>query len=200
LSGKHSDHPFKPDSDHPASAGPETAHPHFDNFKFADDAHPGKVPHDPPTALSSDVSGEHPAHPFKPDSDHPASADPEIGDIAKDHPPQHSPDNLPQVPAQHGEDGSPAVTGGTPHPHFDNFKFADDDSPGNVPHDSGHPFKTSLDDMPEIDHPIIAEMQHLLDIAHGANAESAVNPHDPVAPQDAAKAPLPPQHDAFHLV
>jgi hypothetical protein len=48
--------------------GANPAHPHsdvnqLDTFKFADDgsAHPGTVPHDPPTvtALSSDLSGDH---------------------------------------------------------------------------------------------------------------------------------------------
>jgi DNA-binding CsgD family transcriptional regulator len=93
-----------------AAVADDPAHPHSDNFKFADDdsAHPGKAPHEPPTALSNDLSGDHPAHPSKSNSDHHASADPEIGKIAKDHP---------------------------AHPHSDNFKFADDDSahPGRAP-------------------------------------------------------------------
>jgi hypothetical protein len=176
LSEDHSAHPFKPNSDHHASADPEIkdiakdhlpqhadngppavtegahpAHPHSDgdhpaNPKFADDGsdHPGKVPHDPPTALSSDLSEDHSAHPYKPNSDHHPSADPEIKDIAKDHLPQHAADNLPHGPAQHADNGSPAVTDGAhpAHPHSDgnqpaNPKFADDGSahPGKVPHD-----------------------------------------------------------------
>jgi hypothetical protein len=207
LSEDHSAHPFKPNSDHHASADPEIkdiardhplqhpadnlphgpvqhadngppavtegvhpAHPHSDgnqpaNPKFADDgsAHPGKVPHDPPTALSSDLSGEHSAQPFKPNSDHHASAGPGINDIAKD---QHPADNLPHGPAQHDDNGSPTVTDGAhpAHPHSDGNqpatpKFADDGSahPGKVPHDpptalssdlsgdSAQPFKLNSD-------------------------------------------------------
>jgi VCBS repeat-containing protein len=113
-------------------------HPHFDgsqpaSFKFADDgsAHPGTGPHDPPalTALSSDLSGDHSAHPFNPNSDHHASSDPEINDIAKALP-QHAADNLPHRVAQLADNGSPGVSG-------DSFKFADNDSvhPGAGPHD-----------------------------------------------------------------
>jgi hypothetical protein len=124
------------------------AHPHFDgnqpaNPKFADDgsAHPGKVPHDPPTALSSDLSEDHSAHPFKPNFDHHASGDPETSDIAKDHLLQHPADNLSHGPVQHADNGSPVETerAHPAHPHFDgnqpaNPKFADD-HPGKVPHD-----------------------------------------------------------------
>jgi hypothetical protein len=179
LGGDHSGHPFKTSSDHHAGAdeigdiakghlsqhsadnspdnpaqhgsaavtdGAHPANPHFDNFEFVDNfqfaddgsAHPGKVPHDPsaPTALSNDLGGDHSGHPFKASSDHHASAD-EVGDIAKGHLSQNSADNSPDMPAQHG---SPAVTDGAhpANPHFDNFKFADDDSahPGNGPHDA----------------------------------------------------------------
>jgi hypothetical protein len=81
------------DNGSPAVAdGAHPAQPHFDgnqrvDFKFADDdsVHPGAGPHDPPplTALSNDPSGDHPAHPFNPNSDHHASVDPGIDDIAK---------------------------------------------------------------------------------------------------------------------
>jgi hypothetical protein len=111
--------------------GAHPAHPHFDNFKFADDdsAHTGKVPHDPPTALSSDLSGEHSAHPSKPNSDHHPSANPETSDTAKDLL-QHAADNLHHGPAQLANNG---LLGGTD----DSFKFADNDSahPGPIPHD-----------------------------------------------------------------
>jgi hypothetical protein len=94
------------------SDGAHPAHPHFDenqpaSFKFADDgsSHPGPVPHDPPplAALSSDFSEDHSAHSFKPNSDHHASADREISDVAKDNLPQHAADNLPHGPAQHAD-------------------------------------------------------------------------------------------------
>jgi len=104
-----------------------------DSFKFADDGsgHPGTGPHDPPplTALSSDSSGDHSAHPFNPNSGHHASSDPEINDIAKPLP-QHPSDNLPHGRAQLANNGSPGVSG-------DSFKFADDGSahPGAGPHD-----------------------------------------------------------------
>jgi hypothetical protein len=113
-------------------------HPHFDgsqpaSFKFPDDGsgHPGAGPHDPShlTALSNDPSGDHPAHPFNPNSDHHASSDPEVNDIAKGLP-QHPADNLSHRPAQLANNGSPGVSG-------DSFKFADGGSghPGTGPHD-----------------------------------------------------------------
>jgi hypothetical protein len=132
-----------------AAVADDPAHPHSDNFKFADDdsAHPGKAPHEPPTALSNDLSGDHPAHPSKSNSDHHASADPEIGKIAKDHPAHPHSDNFkfadddsahPGKAPKFADDasgGSAAVADDPAHPHSDNFKFADDDSahPGRAP-------------------------------------------------------------------
>jgi hypothetical protein len=166
------------DNGSPAVAdGAHPAQPHFDgnqrvDFKFADDGsvHPVTGPHDPPplTALSSDLSGDHPAHPFNPNSDHHASADPGIHDIAKGLP-QRPADNLPHGPAQLANNGSPGVTEDSHpvHPHFDgsqpaSFKFPDDGSghPGTGPHDpppltalssdssgdpSAHPFNPNSD-------------------------------------------------------
>src|SRR5262249_7050695 len=110
------DHP----SEHPADPGRgqgdgiESVSP-----KFADDgsAHPGKVPHDQPTptALSSDLSGDASAHPSKTNLDHHAGADPEINDVADYHPLQQPADNSLHAPAQHDNNGSPAVTNGA-HP------------------------------------------------------------------------------------
>jgi hypothetical protein len=228
--------------------GPHPAHPHFDNFKLADDdsAHTGKVPHDPPALAANDLSGEHSAHSFKSNSDHHPSADPGINDIAKD---QNPADNLPHGPAQHDDSGSPAVTDG-PHPAhpLDNFKFADDDSahPGPVPHDPppltalsgdlsgdhgpaepalaqtfdvpgavmsgaapsdqfvfGKDFHNTIADLkpdvPEIDHATNDEIQQLLDIAHDSNAVSPLDPHDAMAPQDVIKAQLPQPPGEFHF-
>jgi hypothetical protein len=140
--------------------GAHPANPHSDgnepaNPKFADDgsAHPGKVPHDPPTALSGDLSGES-AHPFKPNSDDHPSADPGTSDIAQDHLLQHAADNSPHGPAQHDDNGSSAVTDGAhpAHPHSDanqpaNPQFADDgsDHPGPMPHDPPPPTALSND-------------------------------------------------------
>jgi hypothetical protein len=52
---------------------------------------------------------------------------------------------------------------------------------------------------PEIDHPIIAEIQHLLDIAHDTNAVGTLDPHHAMAPQDVIKAQLPQPPGEFHL-
>jgi hypothetical protein len=141
--------------------------------KFADDgsAPPGKVPHDPPTltALSSDVSGEDSAHLFKTNSEHHASADPVISDVANNHPSQRPADDSLHTSAQPDANNSPAETDGA-HPgrgqvdksESASAKFADDGSapPGKVPHDpptstalssdvsgddSAHPFKTNLE-------------------------------------------------------
>jgi DNA-binding XRE family transcriptional regulator len=143
----HSAFQFKPSMDHHAVTDPEInditkghpehpAHPHSDNFKFADnDDHPGKASHD--DSKINDIAKEQPEHPAHPHSDnfkfadddgsaHPGhatgkdkdisvqpSADPKIGDIAKEQP---------EHPA---------------HPHFDNFKFADDDGSAHPGHATG---------------------------------------------------------------
>jgi transcriptional regulator with XRE-family HTH domain len=117
----HSAFQFKPSMDHHAVTDPEInditkeqpehpAHPHSDNFKFADnDDHPGKASHD--DSKINNIAKEQPDHPGhatgKP------SADPTIGDMAKEHP---------QHPA---------------HPHFDNFNFADDDGSAHPGHATG---------------------------------------------------------------
>src|SRR5262244_1750340 len=139
----HSAFQFKPSMDHHAVTDPKInditkehsehpAHPHPDNFKFADnDDHPGKASHD--DSKINDIAKEQPEHPAHPHSDnfkfadddgsaHPGhatgkdkdisvqpSADPKIGAIAKEHP---------EHPA---------------HPHSDvnqlaSFKFADEGS------------------------------------------------------------------------
>jgi hypothetical protein len=103
--------------------------------KFADDGstNSGNVAHDPPalTALASDVSGDDSAQPGKTNQGHHASADPQINDVANNHPLQPPADNSLQAPAQLDDNGSSAVTNG------DSFKFADNDSahPGTIPND-----------------------------------------------------------------
>jgi hypothetical protein len=207
--------------------GAHSAHPQFDKFADDESAHPGKVTHEPPTALSSALGGEHSAHPGKPNLDHGAS-----GDIAKDHPPQHPADNSPHMPAQHDDNGSPAVADEShpAHPAFDNFKFADDDSghPGKVsapalaktfdvpepvtpisqPIGDQFIFGKSFDhepppnpnpDVSEIDHPTTDEIQHLLDIALASNAASPLDPHHALAAQDVIKAQLPQPPGEFHF-
>jgi hypothetical protein len=177
-------------------------HPHFEesqpaSFKFADDggAHPGTGPHDPPalTALSSDLSGDHSAHPFSPNSYHHASADPQIDDIAKDHPLHRPPDNLPHGVAQFADNGSPAVTDDSHpvHPHFDgsqpaSFKFADDGSahPSTGPHDP--PALTALSSDSSGDHP-----------AHPFNPNSDHHASSDPKVNDIAKGL--PQHPADNL-
>src|SRR6516164_7331263 len=103
--------------------GADPAHPHVDGNQSAsaDDsnAHPGKVPHDPPasTARSSDVSGDDSAQPFKTNLDHHAVDDPETNSPSNSNnrPLQHRADNSLHTPAQHDDNGSPAVTDGA-HP------------------------------------------------------------------------------------
>ena len=95
--------------------------------KFADDVstHPGKVPHDPPapTALSSDVSADDSAQPFKTNFGQHAVDDPETNSLSNsnNHPlqqPAHNSLHTPaqhhalHTPAQHHDHGSPAVTDG----------------------------------------------------------------------------------------
>jgi hypothetical protein len=89
--------------------------------KLADDGstNSGKVPHDPPapTALSSDVSADDSAQPFKTNLDDHAVDDPETNSPSNsnNHPLQQPADNSLHTPAQHDDNGSPAVTDGA-HP------------------------------------------------------------------------------------
>jgi hypothetical protein len=82
--------------------GADPAHPYVDGNQSAsaDDsnAHPGKVPHDPPasTARSSDLSGDDSAQPFKTNLDHHAVDDPETTNSpsnSNNHPLQQPADN-----------------------------------------------------------------------------------------------------------
>jgi transcriptional regulator with XRE-family HTH domain len=217
VSAQHSDKssPAVADKDHPA-------HPHSDNFKFADDdsAHLGNVKGKDKdiSAQSSGVSEDQ----FKTKlDDHHASADPKIDDIAKGHSPQHT-------PAQHDDNGSPAVIDKAHpvHPHSDNFKFADDDSahPGHAndgkdasaqstPADTvsdaasdqfifgkGFVHETIADksDMTETDH-TVADIQHLLHSAHDTNAVNAHDMDHTTGPQDMTKVHLPQHHGDFHF-
>jgi transcriptional regulator with XRE-family HTH domain len=131
----HSALQFKPGMDHHAVTDPEInditkehpehpAHPHSDDFKFADnDDHPDKASHD--HSKINDIAKEHPEHPAHPHSDdfkfadndaHPGKASHDhskINDITKEHP---------EHPA---------------HPHSDNFKFADDDGSAHPGHATG---------------------------------------------------------------
>src|SRR5215475_5980066 len=92
----------------------------------ADDsnAHPGKVPHDPPapTARSSDLSGDDSAQPFKTKLDHHAVDDPETNSPSNsnNHPLQQPADNSLRTPAQHD---APVNVSELP-----NFKFANNGS------------------------------------------------------------------------
>jgi hypothetical protein len=124
--------PAVTDGAHPGHGqvdGSESASP-----KLADDGSTssGNVAHDPPalTALPSDVSGDDSAQPGKTNQDHHASADPQINDIANNHP-QPPADNSLLAAAQPEDNGSSAVTDG------DSFKFADNDTahPGTIPND-----------------------------------------------------------------
>src|SRR5262249_29252869 len=78
----------------------------------------GKVPHDPPapTALSSDVSADDSAQPFH------AVDDPKTNSLSNsnNHPLQQPADNSLHTPAQHDDNGSPAVTDGA-HPGSGQF-------------------------------------------------------------------------------
>src|SRR5262244_114662 len=112
----------------------------------------GKVPHDPPapTALSSDVSADDSAQPLH------AVDDPETNSLSNsnNHPLQQPADNSLHTPAQHDDNGSPAVTDGA-HPgsgQVDGIesaspKLADDGSTnsGKVPHDPPAPTALSSD-------------------------------------------------------
>src|SRR5262249_24912027 len=105
--------------------GADPAHPYVDGNQSAsaDDsnAHPGKVPHDPPasTARSSDLSGDDSAQPFKTNLDHHAVDDPETTNSpsnSNNHP--HATHSPPPQPT-HGPTSvpSPAAPQLPPHHH-----------------------------------------------------------------------------------
>src|SRR5262249_57165618 len=90
------------------------------------------------------MSGDDSAQPGKTNQGHHASADPDINDVANNHPLQPPADNSLLAAAQPDNNGSPAVTNGAPTAHGQadgsesaSTKFADDGSTnsGNVAHD-----------------------------------------------------------------
>jgi hypothetical protein len=228
----HSAFQFKPSMDHHAVTDPEInditkgqppAHPHSDDFKFADnDGHPGKASHD--DSKINDIAKEQREHPTHPHSDnfkfadddgsaHPGhatskdkdisvqpSADPKIGGIAKEHPehPAHPhSDNFKFADEGSADSGHPA------HPHFDNAKV-----PGTVMSDAasdqfvfekGHEKVADVTpDIIETDQAAVG-IQHLLHTTHDANAEGAFDPNHTTAPQDMTKVQLPHHHGDYHF-
>ena len=197
----HSAFQFKPSMDHHAVTDPKIgdiakeqpehpAHPHFDNFKFADDdgsAHPGHA-----TGEDKDISVQ-------------PSADPKINDITKEHPehPAHPHSDVNQLASFKFADEGSADSGHLAHPHFDNAKV-----PGTVMSDAasdqfvfekGHDKVADVKpDMIEIDH-AVADIRHLLHTAHDANAVGALDPNHTTAPQDMTKVQLPHHHGDFHF-
>src|SRR5262249_54370510 len=100
--------------------GAAPPHPYVDQNQSpsADDStpHPGRVAHDPPapTARSSDLSGDDSAQPFKTNLDHHAVDDPKTNfpSNSNNHPLQQPAHNSLHTPAQHDDNGSPALTDG----------------------------------------------------------------------------------------
>jgi hypothetical protein len=165
------------------------AHPHSDNFKFADDdgsAHPGHA-----TGKDKDISVQ-------------PSAEPKIGDIPKEHPepPAHPHSDVNQLAGfKFADEGSDS--GHLAHPHFDNAKV-----PGTVMSDAasdqfvfekGHAKVADVKpDIIESDH-AVADIRYLLHTAHDANAVGALDPNHTIAPQDMTKVQLPHHHSDFHF-
>ncbi len=125
------------------------------------------------------------------------SADPKIGDIAKEHPehPAHPHSDVNQLASFKFADEGSADSGHPAHPHFDNAKV-----PGTVMSDAasdqfvfekGHDKVADVKpDMIETDH-AVADIRHLLHTAHDANAVGALDPNHTTAPQDMTKVPVP---------
>ena len=131
------------------------------------------------------------------------SADPKIGDIAKEHPehPAHPHSDVNQLASFKFADEGSADSGHLAHPHFDNAKV-----PGTVMSDAasdqfvfekGHDKVADVKpDMIETDH-AVADIRHLLHTAHDANAVGALDPNHTTAPQDMTKVQLPHHHGDF---
>jgi hypothetical protein len=235
----HSAFQFKPSMDHHAVTDPEIndtakehsehpAHPHSDNFKFADnDDHPGKASHD--DSKINDISKEQPEQPAHPHSNnfkfadddgsaHPGhatgkdkdisvqpGADPKIGDIAKEYPehPAHPHSDVNQLASFKFADEGNADSGHPAHPHFDNAKV-----PGTMMSDAASDqfvFEKGHDKVAEVKpdmletHHAVADIRHLLHAAHHANAVGALDSNNTTAPQDMTKVQLPHHHGDFHF-
>src|SRR5215813_6620200 len=98
-----------------ADHGADPAHPYVDGNQSASadhsNAHPGKVPHDPPasTARSSDVSADDSAQPFKTNLDDHAVDDPETNSPSNsnNHPLQQPADNSLHTPSPSNSNNHP---------------------------------------------------------------------------------------------
>jgi hypothetical protein len=131
------------------------------------------------------------------------SADPKIGDIAKEHPEHPAHPHSDQLASFKFADEGSADSGRLAHPHFDNAKV-----PGTVMSgaasdqfvfEKGHDKVADVKpDMIETDH-AVADIQHLLHTAHDANAVGALDPNHTTAPQDMTKVQLPHYHGDFHF-
>src|SRR5262249_344564 len=161
----------------------------------------GKVPHDPPapTTLSSDVSADDSAQPFKTNFGQHAVDDPETNSPSNsnNHPLQQPADNSHHTPAQHDDNGSPAVTDGAD--QVDGIesaspKLADDDSTnsGNASADPDindqQPADNSLhtlaqpDDGPHpADPPVDVTQLASFKFADDGSAHTGAVPYDPSA-------------------
>jgi hypothetical protein len=200
------------------TADPQVDGKQLDNFKFADasSAYPDTGPNGDHTAdpqvdrnqlkLADDGSG-HPG--TGPDGAH--AADPQVdgnrsdsfkfanndsahaGTIPNDPPTLMAPSS--DSSGTHGP-AAPAlatpfdVPGTVMSAAPDQFIFADKAVHG--------PIADHKSDVTEIDHTVPADIQHLLDTAHGASAVSTLDANHAIAPQDTTKVQLPHQGD-FHV-
>jgi hypothetical protein len=177
-----SDHGVGPDGAHPA-------HPQVDGnqLKLADNG----------SDHGTGPDGAHPAHPqvdanqsdsfkFADGGDHPGTITNDPTAVTAP-PSDSSGTHGPAAPTLAKTLGVPdAGVSAAP----DQFVFAD-----NAGHGPGADHKT---DMTEIDHPVSAEIQQVLDTAHETNAVSALDPNHATASQDMTK--VPPHHQGdFHF-
>src|SRR5207237_7711644 len=133
------------------------AHPHSDNFKYADGHHPGQA-----TGKENGISVQ-------------PSADPKIGEIANEHPehPVHPHSGVNQLASFKFADEGSADLGHLAHAHFDNAKVPrtvmSDAASDQFIFEKGHDQVADVKpDMIETDH-AVADIRHLLHTAHDAN-------------------------------
>jgi hypothetical protein len=183
-------------------------------WHFSDDGHGGTIVSDPPVsatsentlvqstsahdlivssafteALSSDVDRS--AFLFRTNLDHHTITDPvNFAQNDKNRLLQQPADNLPHLPAQLADNG--------PLSQWASFKFAYDGS--------AHPGATltapSSDlsgNQSEIDHTMLADIQHLLDTARDAHAVSTLDPNHAIALEHMTTVQLPHHQGDFHF-
>jgi hypothetical protein len=113
--------------------------------------------------------------------------------------PAHPHSDVNQLASFKFADEGSADSGHLAHPHFDNAKVMSNTASDQFVFEKGHDKVPDVKlHMIETDH-AIADIRHLLQTAHDANAVDPLDPNHTTAPQDMTKVQLPHHHGDFHF-